>query len=157
MNRVQLVRRVFLRPAGARRSESGAISLETAFATPLLIAVLLMTVAAGRVAMAHNTVDNAAWAAARAASLERTSGAASSAARATAAAHLDEKGLMCSSQNVQVNTAGFASPPGTPASVTVRVTCTIPLGDLSVPGLGGSRTITSQLAPSSIDTYRERR
>lgn len=156
MTRLRLPCRDLLRPSGAQGRERGSTVLETAIVTPLLLAVLMMTIGAGRVAMAHNTVDNAAWAAARAASIERTSGAASSAARAMAAAHLDEKGLQCSSQTVHVNTAGFSSPPGTHASVSVSVACTVPLGDLSVPGLGGSRTITSNLATSSIDTYRGR-
>jgi hypothetical protein len=43
---------------------------------------------------------------------------------------------------VTADTSGFAAPPGTPASITVKVFCTVDLSDIGVAGLPGSRTLT---------------
>ena len=56
---------------------------------------------------------------------------------------------------VTVDTAGFAAPVGTPATVTATVRCVVNLADLAVPGVPGTRTVTAT-ASSPVDTFRER-
>lgn len=139
----------------ARHSgDDGSISLEIVIVAPLLIMLLLLVVGFARVAQANTTVDSAAYAAARAASISRGAGQASTSARAAAQGVLDQEGLKCPA-SVDVDTSGFATEPGQSASVNVTVTCPVPLGDLSVPGLPGTRVVTSD-ASSVIDTYRGR-
>ncbi|WP_166850883.1 TadE/TadG family type IV pilus assembly protein [Isoptericola sp. BMS4] len=137
-----------------RDRERGSTSLELAVLAPALLVLLALIVVAGRVAVAHQAVDGAAAQAARAASLERTPGAAADRAHAVAAATLDNSGLHCTGTSVAVDTGGFAAPVGTPASVTATVTCTVDLSGLPVPGVG-PQTIT-KTASSALDTYRER-
>jgi hypothetical protein len=51
-----------------------------------------------------------------------------------------------------VDTRQFGNKIGQPATVRATVTCVVPLSDLSVPGLGGHKTITSTFF-SPIDQY----
>ena len=52
-------------------------------------------------------------------------------------------------------TTGFATPVGTPATVSATVTCVVELSDLALPGVPGTRTVTVTVT-SPLDTYRER-
>ena len=56
---------------------------------------------------------------------------------------------------ISVDTSGFGSPVGTPASVRATVTCVVNLSDLAVPGVPGTRTVSASMS-SPLDTYRER-
>lgn len=139
----------------AARDESGFGAIETAIITPAVLLVLLLLVAAGRVAKANGSVDEAAYAAARAASISRSAGDARSAAQSVAASTLSQHGLTCSPKTVTVDTSGFAVAVGTTATVKVKISCGVPLADLVLPGLGGSRQVSGS-ASSVLDTYRER-
>ena len=138
-----------------RRREDGSVTLELAILTPALLMLLGLVVVAGRIEVASAAVDQASAAAAREASLARTPSAARAAATRAATANLAAQNLHCTDVRVSVDTAGFAVPVGTPAQVTARVTCTLSTGDLSVPGMPGTRT-TSSSSQSSLDTYRGR-
>jgi len=140
---------------GRRRREDGSVTLELAILTPALLMLLGLVVVAGRIEVASAAVDQASAAAAREASLARTPSAARAAAARAATANLAAQNLHCTDVRVAVDTAGFAVPVGSPAQVTARVTCTLSTGDLSVPGMPGTRTITSS-SQSSLDTYRGR-
>ena len=72
-----------------------------------------------------------------------------------ATSSLANQKLQCTTKSVSVDTSGFASPVGTPATVTATVTCVVNLSDVAVPGLPGTRTITATMS-SPLDTYRER-
>ncbi|WP_053678300.1 TadE/TadG family type IV pilus assembly protein [Streptomyces sp. XY66] len=137
------------------RDDRGALSLEAVILFPVLILVLLLVIAFGRIGSAGNAVDTAARNAARAASLERTGGAASSAGSEMAHSVLNQQGLQCTSTSISVSTGGFAAPIGEPASTTATVTCVVRLSDIGLPGLPGSKTLTSSFT-SSIDSYRQR-
>ena len=113
-----------------------------------------LIIAGGRVALSHQAVESAAADAARAASISRTQGQAASNAEAAAAASLSSQNLRCVSTSVSIDTAGFASPVGTPASVGATVNCQVDLAGL-LPGLPGSMTISATMR-SPLDTYRER-
>ncbi|OLO25984.1 hypothetical protein PZ61_0237005 [Streptomyces sp. MNU77] len=137
------------------RDDRGSLSLEAVILFPVLIMVLLLVVAFGRIGSASNAVDTAARNAARAASLERTGGSASTAGSQVARSVLTEQGLQCTATSVSVSTGGFAAPIGEPASTTATVTCTVRLSDIGLPGLPGAKTMTSSFT-SSIDSYRQR-
>jgi Flp pilus assembly protein TadG len=114
-----------------------------------------LIVFAGRVAIAHQAVQSAAADAARSASIARTQGAAQTEGNSAAATSLANQHVNCVTTTVSVNTTGFASPVGTPATVNATVTCHVNLSDLFLPGVPGSKAITATMS-SPLDTYRER-
>lgn len=135
--------------------ERGSFAVETAMLAPALIAVLLLMVAFGRVVDAEGSVDIAARAAARAASLERDAATAQDQAQSAATGSLQGEGVTCQTSGVTVDTAGFATEVGTEATVTATVTCVANLSDIGLPGLPGTKTLASTWT-SPIDTYRAR-
>ena len=137
------------------REDDGSASLEFVILTPALLALLGLLILAGRVAVAGNSVEQAADEAARSASISRTASGARSAAEDGARRALAEQALRCSTLTVALDTSGFRVPAGTPAQVRASVTCIVRLSDLAVPGFPGSRTV-SATAVSPLDTYRER-
>jgi Flp pilus assembly protein TadG len=139
-----------------RRSDRGSAVIEAAIGVPAFMLFVALIIGAGRVAITHQSVLAAAAEAARSASIERTQTAANQAATQAAAAALANQKLQCVSTQVTLDTTGFASPVGTPATVTATVTCVVNLSDVAVPGLPGALTITETMS-SPIDTYRERR
>ena len=130
-------------------SEQGGATVELVLATPLLVVVLLLVVAFGRLATARADVDAAARAAARAASLQRSPAGAARAARAAAGAALGEREVTC--RSLQVRTSAGAFRPG--GTVTVEVACTVDLADLTLLRLPGSRTVRSRFA-EPVDAFR---
>ncbi|TDU02324.1 TadE-like protein [Streptomyces sp. 846.5] len=132
--------------------DQGSIAIEAAILVPAILLFLLLVIAAGRVETAKGVVDAAARDAARSASLARTQNAAAQAAGDSAATTLNQEGVACRGrQSVQV---AFAPATQNQAgSVQVTVSCVVALGDLAVPGLPGSTTMTSSFT-SVIDLYR---
>jgi len=141
---------------GCRSSERGAVAVELALLVPALVLVLGLLVAGGRLWFARTAVGAAAQTAARAGSLARTPAAAVADGGAAGRASLATAGLRCTSPTVSVETAAFAVPVGTPATVRSRVRCTVPFGDVVLPGLPGSIELTGDGA-AALDTYRSRR
>ncbi|MFJ2774886.1 TadE family protein [Streptomyces sp. NPDC087300] len=135
--------------------DRGSYALETAVLAPVLIAILGLMIAFGRVTDAEGAVDSAAHAAARAASLERDAGSAQSQARAAADRSLNGEGVTCTTSDVAIDASGYASGVGEIATVTATISCTARLDDIALPGLPGAKTITSTWT-SPIDTYRAR-
>jgi Flp pilus assembly protein TadG len=136
------------------RNESGTAALELLILAPVILFLVGLVIAAGRVSVAQGSVAAAARDAARQASLAVGPAAARQAALSTARAALRSDGLQCR-PSVSVDLSGFAAPPGQPAQVSATVTCTVRLADLLVPGLPGSRTLTSTFV-SPLDPYRSR-
>lgn len=122
---------------------------------PALLLLLAVIIYGGRLAVAQQSVQAAANQAARDASIARTAGAAQSAAGQTAAVALASAGLTCQSSTVSVNTAGFDAPLGARSAVSTTVTCVVSVGDLFIPGVPGTQTVTAT-AESPLDSYRER-
>ena len=139
-----------------RPASRGSVTVELTLVVPALVLVLGLLVAGGRLWFARSTVVEAAQSAARAASLARSAGTAGAEGRAAGEASLRTAGLVCSSTTVQVGTAAFAVPVGTPATVRATVGCTVPLGDVVLPGLPGSIQLDGEGA-AALDTYRSRR
>lgn len=138
------------------RDERGSVAIEAAIGAPAFGLFVAMIILGGRVELAKQSVDAAAYEAARAASIERTQSEAIAAGRSSAASSLNDQDVNCTSTNITVNAAAFDAPIGNTGQVNVTVTCTVNLSDLSIPGLPGTRTITAT-ASSPVDVYRERR
>ena len=139
------------------RGERGAAAVEFVLVLPMLLLIVGLVVAGGRIAHARALVQQVADSAARTASLARDASSAQARAAQLAAADARAAGLTCAGGvRVRVDTAGFAIPVGQPASVTSRVTCSLTLSDLLVPGLPGSLALEAG-AVSVRDRYRGRR
>ncbi|MFI8515385.1 TadE/TadG family type IV pilus assembly protein [Streptomyces sp. NPDC085460] len=142
--------------AARLRGDRGDVAIEAVIVVPLLLALALVVLAGARLSLAGQTVDAAAQAAARAASLERTPAAGQSAAQTAAAAVLAQDDQPCTSSSVRATTSGLNAGPGTTSTVTVTVSCRVPIGDLLLFGGGpGARTMTASFT-SVVDTYRGR-
>lgn len=126
-----------------------------AILAPVLVLMVVAVVFAGRTALAHQATTGVASAAARAASIARTGSDARSSAQQIAAATATSRGLPCDPLTVRVDTDGFNARLGVDADVTVTVSCTLAVADLTMPGIPGRVTITDT-ARSPIDTYRAR-
>lgn len=99
---------------------------------PILLLLLLLPVAAGRIVAGTGQVE----AAARAASLQRTPPAAETGARSAAQDALTASGTSCSALQVTVDvTAAGAGKPG--GAVVATVSCTVGVDDLTFPGVPG--------------------
>jgi Flp pilus assembly protein TadG len=138
-----------------RRGDRGSASLELVILAPAFLALLGLLILAGRVAVAGNSVGQAADEAARSASISRTVSGARTAAEDGVRRVLVEQDLRCSTVSVALDASGFRVPVGTPAQVRATVTCIVRLSDLALPGFPGSRTVTAS-AVSPLDSYRER-
>lgn len=137
------------------RHERGSASIETTLGAVVILMMLGLVVLGGRLSLAGQAVEAAAFEAARSASIARTAGEAQASSQSAASATLANQSLRCRSTSVDVDVSGFATPIGTPASVQASVNCVVDLSDLTLPGVPGTRTVTAT-ATSPIDTYRER-
>jgi Flp pilus assembly protein TadG len=133
----------------AGQRQQGSATVELAIVTPVLVLILLLVVAAGRVVLASGEADNAARDAARAASIARSATVAAAEARLAAAATLTNAGISCRQFQVATDTGTF-QPGGT---VTTEVACTAGLSDLGMPGLPGSKTLRGRYT-APVDRFR---
>lgn len=138
-----------------RGDDRGSATLELAILAPALLVLLGLVIAAGRIEVAAGAVEQAASAAAREASIARTGSAARASATGTARDSLRSQGIVCGVLEVEVEASGFSVAAGSPANVAVSVNCTVPLSDLAVPGMPGSRTLRARMV-SPLDRYRSR-
>jgi len=128
--------------------DRGSNSLELVILTPVVVVLLLLVAAFGRYAYSRQLVEQASAAAARAASLSTTAGQARDRALAAAAGSLADAGLSCARMNAAVDTGGFRRG----GTVTVTLSCTADLSDLTLSGVPGSMTLTAA-SSSVLDSY----
>ncbi|MEU9127193.1 TadE/TadG family type IV pilus assembly protein [Kitasatospora sp. NPDC048540] len=131
------------------------MAVEVALLAPVLVAFVVFVVAAGRVQTTGGVVDAAARAAARAASLSRDDEGARTAAAEAAAAVLDQQQVRCTVDRDHLLGYGtLHTGTGDVRTVTAKVSCAVPLGDLmNFHGAPGKTTITGEFT-SVIDRYR---
>lgn len=128
-----------------QRDERGSMAVELVILAPILMMFVLLVVAGGRYVSVEGDVEAAARDAARAASLEDSRAEAEQAAFATYRASLD--GSDCR--------YAFSSPDwGPDGTVSIRLSCTVPYGDLGLLGLPGSVTVDAE-SHVRLDPYRE--
>ncbi|SFO88732.1 TadE family protein [Amycolatopsis rubida] len=132
-------------------SDTGSISVEAAVLVPVVLFVGLLIVAGARVGSAQQAVDNAASAAARAASIARSPAAAQHAGTRVARERLAREGMSCQESSVSVDARQIAL--GRAGQVRATVECRVALSDLGLPIPEGTRTITGSFT-SFADPYR---
>lgn len=139
------------------RDETGDIEDLPAL-TILIVGIILpmlgVVLFAGRFGLASNSVQSAASAAARDASLSRTAADAVPHAQAAAVAALSGT-VNCSALDTDIQADGLNTALGQTGAVSATITCTIDNSDLLFALIPGSTTITKN-ATSPIDPYRER-
>lgn len=132
------------------RADDGSVAAEVTIAAPFLIMLLVFVgVVIHRGVDARIRIDDAAHQAARAASIERTPTAATTAAQSTAASALSSAGVVCASLSVSTSTGGLR-PGGT---VSVTVSCDVDFGDALILGVPGGKTL-SATSVEPVDLWR---
>jgi Flp pilus assembly protein TadG len=116
---------------------------------PVLLLVIVLMVALGRVDSAQGDVESAARAGVQAAVVQADAGAAQTQASDVATSTLAGAGLTCPSPQITTNTSNFVAG----GSVSVTVTCVTSLADVSVPGVPGSKTLTAT-SVAYLDQFR---
>ena len=137
----------------APRDERGSVAVETLIMTTAAIALVIVVVAAGRYVDGSAQVNDAAYAAARAASLQSSEGFAVTAGRQAAVDALSARGKAC--QHISVSFAGSDFTPG--GQVVAQVECTVSLVDTGALGssLGlAPKGVFTERAVVPIETYR---
>ena len=86
-----------------RRDERGSGSIEAVLVAIALGLFIALVILGGRVEMAKQAVQSAAYDAARSASISRTSGEANSSGQSTAMASLSQQGIHCTRFNVTIH------------------------------------------------------
>ena len=138
------------------RQDRGNAPLELVLIAPIILIMIGLVVAAGRVSTAQGAVDAAARDAARQASVAANEGLAQDAALSSAESALRADGLDCDPEVAMPGLAGaFGTPIGRPATVRAVVTCVVRLSGLLVPGLPGTITLRARFA-SPLDPFRSR-
>ena len=136
------------------RDDRGSESVELVYLLPIGLLVVALIVVGARIALAGDRISGVAGIAARDASIARSASAAQSIATTSAANALASDNVHCTAINVVVDTSGFSAPPGSNASITVNVSCTVDLSDIGVPGMPGSKTL-HDVATSPLDPARD--
>ncbi|WP_329529369.1 pilus assembly protein [Streptomyces sp. NBC_01462] len=126
--------------------------MTTAVFWPCGLALFGLLIACGRISLAEGAADAAARDAARTASVAADPAAGQADALAAARASLDSSGVHCADITVTVDAGELAAPVGQAARVTVTVACSTPLSDLLLPGVGGTKTLSSTKS-SVADTW----
>lgn len=133
----------------APRDELGYTAVELLLMTTLLMGFIITVVGAGRFVDASSQVDDAAYAAARAASLEQNIEAGQIAGREAAQSALADRGKACTRLTVSFAGTDFR----TSGHVRVEVTCHANLSDVVGFGLPGAKDFTAT-AVVPIEQYR---
>ena len=115
------------------------MTTELVVLAPIVIVLLLLVVGLGRYAHGKQLVEQAAAAAARAASLTGTAAQATTHAQRAGTGSLADAGVSCTSMTTTVDTGSFR--PG--GVVAVTITCTADLSDVAISGLPGTATFTA--------------
>ncbi|WP_123369666.1 TadE/TadG family type IV pilus assembly protein [Cellulomonas sp. PhB150] len=124
--------------------ERGSMAVEVVVLVPVLLMVLMLVVAAGRLVSVEGQVQAAARESVRSATLERDRGSAARAAESAAAAALPS-----SADCTPAVLSGAFVAGGT---VTVELRCKVSWAGLSSIGLNGSTTVTAQ-SSAPLDQY----
>lgn len=140
---------------GRLERDRGSAALSLAIFVPVALVLIGFTIACGRVALAEGAADAAARDAARTASLASDPSSGEADARQAVQSSLANSGIHCAGISVELDTSGLSAPVGQAASVTATVSCTAPLSELALPGVSGSKTLTSTKT-SVVDTWATR-
>ena len=132
------------------RGDAGFGSLELVILTPVLVAMLLLVVGFGRLTHGRQLVEQAASAAARAASLDSNPTQATKDAQQEASDILTQAGVSCRTFTADVDTSDFRAG----GQVSVTVDCVTRLSDLGLVGFPGSKTLEAS-STSPLEQFRQ--
>lgn len=138
------------------KNERGSMAVEVVILAPVLTIFIAFLIVAGRTAHADNITQTAAMSAARAASLSRDAASATRSAEDAARFAMANSGVACTNLRVIIDPSGLNVPIGTTGIVSATITCTVNLSDVSLPGIPGTKDMTST-GTSPVDAYRARR
>jgi Flp pilus assembly protein TadG len=130
------------------RSQRGSLTLELALIIPVFIGLVMFIAGAATLVGARSAVDDAAWEAARAASLARSGTAADAAARAAVERRLAGQRWSCRAERVDVDVSRFT--PG--GDVAVTIACDVRLRDAGLFLPGAAQVAARAVAP--LDRYK---
>ena len=140
--RKKQIRRRTIEAAG---SERGTMSIEVVVLVPVLLLITMVAVAGGRIVSAQGMVEAASRDAARAASMERSVGAANTAANQSLS-RADTANANCSAG---VDVGGFRRG----GTVRVSVSCHVKLSDLGLIFLPGTTVVRAE-SSAPVDQWR---
>lgn len=120
-----------------KRNENGSAAIEMVVLTPVLLCVLLLVVAGGRLVTAHNDVNYAAKVGARAASTAHNRALAETTGRDAVESTLAEQNVSCSQLAVTIDASELW--PGGQATATLD--CNVDLSMTSLLGLPLTKSI----------------
>ena len=129
--------------------DQGSVAVELVAISPVLVVLALASLVFGRISAMNQEVTEAARAGAEAAAVQPSAAAARWSGSLNVVAALLQSARTCGHATVSTDTGQFV-PGGT---VTVRVTCQVPLSDIGFPGVPGSTTVQAS-ATAPIDPYR---
>ena len=132
------------------RGDAGFGSLELVILTPVFVAMVLLVVGFGRLTHGRQLVEQAASAAARAASLDSTPTQATTDAQVEARDILTQAGVSCHAFTADVDTSDFRAG----GQVRVTVACVASLADLGLVGFPGAKTLEAS-ATSPLEQFRQ--
>ena len=135
--------------AGRVRDECGATAVEWVLMASVLVGFIMTVVGAGRFVDGRSQVNDAAYAAARAASLAPNLDAARQAGQKAAQESLAERGKACTTLTLSLAGTDFR----TVGHVNAEVTCQADLSDVVGFGLPGTKSFTAT-AVVPIEQYR---
>jgi hypothetical protein len=132
-----------------RQGDHGSVTVEVVLLTPVLIVAACFVVFLGRLGQARAETDELAHLAAATAATARPASTAPRTAEATAHRVASQSGRLCVAPAVTIDDDELR--PG--GHVTVTVTCTITMAELTPLALPGAHTLTAvEVAP--VDRYR---
>lgn len=147
-----MIRRLRAQIQADQRGESPVSLLLIA---PMIMLILGVIIAAGRIGEATTAVESAVAAAAREATVAIDPVAAQSNAQSTVSQMLTARGIHCPGFTLSLDASALHNAPGVQGAVLAQVQCQVRLADLMVPGLPGSVNITRD-ASSPVDSFRGR-
>lgn len=131
------------------RGDEGQAIAELVIVAPVLLLVIVLMVALGRIDSAQGDVDSAARAGVQAAVVQANGADAQTQATSAVTSTLAGAGLTCPAPQITTDTSNFVAG----GTVSVSVTCVTSMADVSVPGVPGSKTLTAT-AVAHIDEFR---
>ena len=131
------------------RGDDGQAIAELVIVAPVLLLVIVLMVAFGRIDSAQGDVESAARAGVQAAVVQANGADAQTQATSAVTSTLAGAGLTCPAPQITTDTSNFVAG----GTVSVSVTCVTSMADVSVPGVPGSKTLTAT-AVAHIDEFR---
>ena len=131
-------------------ADRGSSTVELVILTPVVIVLLLFLVGLGRYSYSKQLVQQAALAAARAASLAASPGDATNQAATAGQASLGSAGLACQSFDLVTDATNFTAG----GTITIILTCTVDNSDAVLAGLPGTSTLTAA-STVPLESYRQ--